>query len=226
LWQVIPTQLLAAASLRHGDIEALFAPLSLTSDQPFFDQPHPAYERYRELERMRAIDVALERTDANRLFLAVGPVEIESPHRLFSSLKQLTELIPNGRELGLTFSLPMDVDILRIGDAYRQARDCGLLVAFDGFQGNGGQLMHLQSLLPDYLLLAPNMTKDLMSNRQSLRRLESLFSACEESVIKAILPYDDAGHATALCQEIGFDLILQPAKACKASLAARVGITV
>src|SRR6185436_141900 len=92
--------------------------------------------------RMSAIELTRELTDASRLFLAVGAAEIESPHRLFSSVKQLTELLPGGWELGITISLPIDVDILRIGDVYRSARDLGLLVAFDEFQGNGGQVMH------------------------------------------------------------------------------------
>ena len=63
-----------------------------------------------------------------------------------------------------------------------------LRVAFDEFQGNGAQVMHLKSLLPDYLVLAANMTNDLTSMRQPLRRLESLLAACEELAIKPVLP--------------------------------------
>ena len=39
------------------------------------------------------------------------------------------------------------------------------------------------------------MTKDLTSTRQPLRRLESLLAACDELVIKPVLPRDDSGHA-------------------------------
>ena len=102
-------------------------------------------------------------------------------------------LLPGGWELGITISLPTDVDILRITEVYREARDHELLVAFDEFQGNGGQVMHLESLLPDYLVLAANMTKDLTSTRQPLRRLESLLAACEELAIKPVLPRNDIG---------------------------------
>jgi hypothetical protein len=168
-------------------------------------------DRYRELERMRAIELANLRNDTSRLVLAVGAAEIESPHRLFSSLKQLRGHLASGWELGITISLPTEVDILRITEAYREARDHGLLVAFDEFQGNGGQVMHLESLLPDYLVLAANMTKDLTSTRQPMRRLESLLAACEELVIKPVLPQNDSGHVVAMCQEIGFDLVLQSA---------------
>jgi hypothetical protein len=68
--------------------------------------------------------------------------------------------------------------------------------------------MHFKSLLPDYLVLAASMTKDLTSARQPLRRLESLLAACEELAIKSVLPHNDSGHGVAVCQEIGFDLML------------------
>ena len=52
LRQVIPTQLLAATSLRHGhDGSLLFAGKPTREQQPILDQPHPVGERYRELER-------------------------------------------------------------------------------------------------------------------------------------------------------------------------------
>ena len=94
----------------------------------------------------------------------------------FRASSNLQGQLPGGWELGITISLPTDVDILRITEVYREARDHELLVAFDEFQGNGGQVMHLESLLPDYLVLAANMTKDLTSTRQPLRRLESLLA--------------------------------------------------
>jgi EAL domain-containing protein (putative c-di-GMP-specific phosphodiesterase class I) len=216
LWQAIPTQLFSAVSLRHGVTEALFAPSTASGQQqPLFDQPHAVGERYRELERMLALEQAIvqptESGSASRLFLAVGAAEIESPHRLFSSLKQIQGLLPGGWELGITISLPTDVDILRITEIYREARDHALIVAFDEFLGNGSQVMHLESLLPDYLILASSMTKDLTSTRQPLRRLESLLQACQELVVKPVLPRNESPHAIALCQEIGFDLVLQSA---------------
>jgi hypothetical protein len=209
LRQVIPTQLLAADSLRRGTTEAYFSPATTNAkQQPILDQPHAVGERYRELERMRALELAIKRTDAQRLYLAVGTADIEAPHRLFSNLKQLQGLLPRAWELGITISLPTDVDILRITEVYQDAREQELRVAFDEFQGNGAQVLHLKSLLPDYLVLAANMTNDLTSARQPLRRLESLLAACEELTIKPVLPCNESEHTVALCQEIGFDLVL------------------
>jgi hypothetical protein len=217
LWQAIPTQLLSVVSLRSGAREAFFAPSHANAkQQPLFDQPHAVGERYRELERLRVVDHAVAQATGNgpnRLFLAVGAAETETPHRLFSSIKQIQAQLPGGWELGITISLPTDVDILRITEVYREARDHALLVAFDEFLGNGGQVMHLESLLPDYLILSTSMTKDLTSTRQPLRRLESLLQACQELVVKPVLPRNESGHAIALCQEIGFDLVLQSASA-------------
>lgn len=212
LWQVIPTQLLAAASLRHKVTEAFFSPATVvTRQQPILDQLHAVGERYRELERRRALELAIARTDAQRLYLAVDSAEIESPHRLFSSLKQLQAQLPGGWELGITISLPTEVDIFRISEIYSDAQEHDLRVAYDNFQGTGAQVLHLKSLLPDYLILAASMTKDLTTNRQPLRRLESLLAACEELAIKPVLPQIEPGHTVSLCQEIGFDLILSSA---------------
>jgi hypothetical protein len=212
LCQVIPTQLLEVTSLRHRVAEALFSPATINAKQhPIFDQPHNVGERYRELERMRAVELAAKRTDAKRLYLAVGPADIETPHRLYSSLKLFQSQLPNGWELGITISLPTDVDILRITEVYRDAQEHGFRVAFDEFQGNGAQVLHLKSLLPDYLVLAANMTNDLTSTRQPLRRLESLLAACEELAIKPVLHRNESKHTIALCQEIGFDLIMSSA---------------
>jgi hypothetical protein len=227
LWQAIPAELLAATSLRLRETEALFARFPGGIELPLhFDPPREVGERCRELARRRALELAMERADSSRLFLAVGAAEAESPHRLFSSLKQLQGLLPVGWELGITLSLPIDVDVLRITEVYHEARDHGLLVAFDGFQGNGGQVMHLKSVLPDYLVLAANMTKDLTSTRQPLRRLESLWAACEELLIKPILPPNDSGHVLALCQDLGFDLMLQSAGRRAPARRAELSVTV
>ena len=142
------------AATRHDRSLLFAADDSPRSSGPIFDQPHSVGERYRELERLRAMELAVDRTEARRLFLAVGTADIEAPHRLISNLKSLQGLLPGGWELGITISLPTDVDILRFTEVYREAQEHELRVAFDEFQGNGGQVLHLKSLLPDYLILA------------------------------------------------------------------------
>ncbi len=217
LCQAIPTKLFAVTSLRTGVTEALFSPTEAGKHpSAILDQPHSVGERYREIERLLTLELALKQDEVRRLFLPVRTAELESTHRMFSSLKQLQARLPVDWELGITISLPTDVDLLRITDVYRQAREHELLVALDEFQGNGGQVMHLRSLLPDYLVLAPNMTKDLVSNRQPLRRLESTLTACEELAIKPVLPPGEQNHVLAMCEKIGFDLVLSSTTSSKA----------
>jgi hypothetical protein len=221
LWQVMPVQLYTAKSLLNDVVEAHFT-VSTPNEQQrlFLEQPCAVSERYREIETMRALELVTDWSEANRLFFAVGVEDSASPHRLLSQLRQQT-LVPDGWELGITLSLPTDVDILRIGEIYREARDRSLLVAFEKFQGNGAQVMHLESLPPDYLILAANMTKDFTSTRQPMRRLESVLAACNELSIKPILPPQVSDEALAICQEIGFDLMLQsPAHQSAAPVAA------
>ncbi len=59
LWQAIPMQLFSATSLRHGTTEAFFAHSSASGTQkPPADQSREVADRYRELERMRALELA------------------------------------------------------------------------------------------------------------------------------------------------------------------------
>jgi pSer/pThr/pTyr-binding forkhead associated (FHA) protein len=225
LWQSIPTQFLAATSLRNDTTEAFFASSITSGRQPHFDYVHPVGDRYRELERMRALELAVEQAGTTRLLIGVAGAEIESPHRLFTTLKELQAQAPGAWELGVVISLPIDVDILRIGEIYREARDHGMLVAFDEFQGNGAQVMHLESLLPDYLILDASMTKDLALTRQPMRRLESLLAACNGLMIKPILPHKESGQTVAVCQEMGFDLLLQSTKRKAVEELERLSIT-
>lgn len=226
LYQVVPTEVLAAASLKHGTVEAHFAPSTLPPKQePVVYRSHPIGERYRELERLRILERVVGSTDVRRLFVAVGTAELESPHRLFSSLKHVRGHLPAEVELGITITLPNDVELLQLADVHHEAREHDLLVAYDDFQGSGAQAMQLKSLLPDYLLLSASMVKDLETTRQPLRRLESLVEACNQLAIKPILPRD-AGAAIHLCREIGFDLELRTAPRVSSSARAAVGITV
>jgi pSer/pThr/pTyr-binding forkhead associated (FHA) protein len=227
LYQEIRAQVLAANSLRLGTTEALFSSASHCSNlQSALIQSHPMGERYREIERKRALEIAREWPDVKRLYVAVSGAEIETPHRLFSSLKQLRAQAHSGWELGLTISLPTDIDILRITELYSEAQEHELRVTFDDFQGNGSQVLHLKSVLPDYLVLSASMLNNLTTTRQPLRRLESLLTACEELAITPVLPRCDSDQTIALCREIGFDLVLTPSTNPVANRRAALSLTI
>jgi pSer/pThr/pTyr-binding forkhead associated (FHA) protein/EAL domain-containing protein (putative c-di-GMP-specific phosphodiesterase class I) len=227
LWQAIPVRLFVAASLQQGSPEATFAKLPPTAEaQQMFRAPFAAGERYRELYRWRAAELAAECDGGRRLFLTIDSAEIAPAHKLIAHLEQVQELLPIAWELGVTISVPTVLNILPIDEIHQAARDHGWLVAFDDFQGNGGQVAHLKSHPPDYLVLCPSMTKDMASARQPRRRLESVFTACQELVIKPLLPHTECAQTIARCQEIGYDLMLQPATPMKAGAPAASRVTV
>ncbi|MFO0790099.1 MAG: FHA domain-containing protein [Pirellulales bacterium] len=225
LHQVVPIELLAATSLKHNMVEAYFAPSTLpTAIDSIADRPHPVGDRYRELERLRTIEAVNHRTDIQRLFLAVGAADLEIPHRLFATLKHLSGHLPAGLELGITIALPGDAEVAQFENVHHEAQENDLLVAYGDFQGTGAQVLNLKAQLPDYLVLSPSMVRDLTTNRQPLRRLESLLEACNELAIKPILPLESGG-AAALCQQIGFELLLQRSVTTRAPLPAVVSVT-
>lgn len=214
LWQAIAVPMFTVSSLRGGISEAMLTRVASDSEsRQLFGMADSVGERYRELHRMRGVELAVDYDRAKRLFVAVDKVELAVGHRLFASLDQIRERLPSDWDFGITISVPSDIDVLTIGEVYREARDLGLLIAFDEFQGNGGQVMHLESCLPDYLILSAAMTKDLTSTRQPLRRLESLYTACEELAVRPVLARTDCAHTLAICQEIGYDLVLRSAAA-------------
>lgn len=212
LWQAIPVELLQVVTLGGQQTEAIFAGQSASDDEhpwPPAGMRHAAADRYRELQRIRAVEVASEKSSAATIFVVIDHVEIESPNRLLSGLERLQELLPADSELGVTISLRTILDTLKYEEIYRAVRDLGLLVAFDEFQGSGAQVLHLDAMPSDYLLLCASMLKDVTMSRQPLRRLESVRTACEQLAIKPVLPPTQSEHTLALCGQIGYDLMLR-----------------
>jgi pSer/pThr/pTyr-binding forkhead associated (FHA) protein len=212
LRQVLPPRLFAVRSMRERVTEALFAWTSPCSkSNPALEHSNSLSENYLSVARRQTVELAVKQPDVHRLYVSAGYSEIEAPHRLFSGLKHLKELLPGDWELGITVSISAELDILRIADTISGAQDHDLRIAIDDFQGNGSQVNHFKALLPDYLILSASMTKDLTLSRQPIRRLESLLQVCNELSIKPVLPPMDCNHSFAMCQDIGFGLILQNA---------------
>jgi EAL domain-containing protein (putative c-di-GMP-specific phosphodiesterase class I) len=196
--------------MRERVTEALFAwTLPCSKSNSALDYSNSLSEHYLSIARRQAVEQAVKLPEVRRLYVSVGSAEVEAPHRLFSGLKHLKELLPSDWELGITVSISAELDILRIADTISGAQDHDLRIAIDDFQGNGSQVTHFKALLPDYLVLSGSMTKDLTVSRQPVRRLESLMQVCNELSIKPVLPPMDCNHSFAMCQDIGFDLLLQ-----------------
>lgn len=216
LWQAIPLQLVSLASLQGSADVVLFASAATgdgpINSPPLFRMNHRASHCYRELFRRRAVEAAKRYDAATRLFIAVDSAELESSHQLLTSLEAVLEQLPAGLELGLTVSAPAVLETARVGEFYQALRNQGLLIAYEEFQGNGGQVAQFDSCVPDYLLLSENMTKGLSSSgdaRQPVRRLESVLAACEESAVSVVLPLGDCEQTLDACRQLGYDLVLR-----------------
>ena len=213
LWQAIPVELSPAVSLRNGTVEAVFGNISTsratTDALPFAQSHHVAAARSRELSRLRAVEIALARGVAERLFVSIDGGEIEAHRRLFAELEQLHDLLSLDSELGITVPLRAILETAQAVEFHRAVRDCGALLAYDGFQGNAEQVMQLAAIVPDYLLLSEDMTKGLPDRRAPLHVLESVLADCDELGIKPVLPRCSCEHAIQQCREVGFDLAIE-----------------
>jgi hypothetical protein len=213
LWQAISLQLATVVSLGNGDVEACFAHLAETTNfahpDLHFNAIHPAARHFRELARLRAIEMAEAQPAASRIFVPADVADFESPEQLFSSLEQLRDRIPLDRELGVTISLPSILDPTALDNICREVRKAELLLGYVNFQGSSGHVLELESCAPDYLILSDAMLKGVTANSQPLRRLEMVLQACQQLCIKAVLPHCACQRTMAQCRQLGYEFAVQ-----------------
>lgn len=223
LWQAIPIDLLTLRSLTTGESSARFAELnkdSFTDPQPGFRSSHPAGEKYRALFRRIAFEKAIDRELSQPFFLPVEDSELHDFHRLLDSVELLRDDRIDECEIGLTIATHTVAELPRMGELLQNARNRGLLIAYDQFQGNGGQVSQLEALAPDYLLLSESMIKGLNNSpdaRQPLRRLESVLSACQDAAVRPVLPAGIPREGLETCRSLGYDLILERNRVAQSS---------
>lgn len=217
LVQAIPVRLLSLTSLAGGGDEATFAMVDTVEGpadvSPQFRSSHRVGARYRDLFRRNAAEQAVHRGTATKLFVAVDAIELEYPNHLLVSLETLQEQLPVEWELGAIISAAAVLETVRVGEFYQAARKQGLLLAYNEFQGNGGQVTQLDKVTPDFIVLSDSMTKGIATTadaRQPLRRLESIVAACEDLMVTPVLLPCDCQPATEICRQLGFRWGLQP----------------
>jgi len=139
-------------------------------------------------------ELAIKRTDARRLYLTVGSADIEAPIDCFRT-SSTAALLPGGWELGITISLPTDVDILRITESLPQCR-ASTNCAWRSMNFRHGARSDLNHCCPIFSA-ARTLTNRLESMRQPLRRLESHWLPAR-AAIKPVLPCTSETHSSAL----------------------------
>lgn len=213
LWQAIPVQIATVVDINSGECEACFAQLIETAihndSEPPFTATHAVARRYRELSRLRAIEMAQEQTAANRIFLAADLADFESSEQLFSNLDELRDRIAVDCELGVTIALPKNLDPGRLFDISRDVRKFNLLLGLFNFQGSIAQIVDLASCAPDYLVLSDAMLQGLTTSSRPLGRLELVLTTCQELNIKPVLPQCDCPKTMDQCRQLGYQFSLQ-----------------
>jgi pSer/pThr/pTyr-binding forkhead associated (FHA) protein len=198
-------------SLRTQQTEALVARQTAfyTADEPDGQLPqHPALTLCDDLYRRRAVELALESRCSQRLFISMGCQGTCQPQQLASALESLYALTPVGWKLGV--SLPMSVAFERwkLDELGRLVRESDTLVALEDFQGTAAQVAMLEACPVEYMLLSPSMCEGVDTSRQPIRRLESVYAACEELDIRPVLPAACSGPLAEVCGDLGFDLVV------------------
>lgn len=198
-------------SLRTQQTEALVARQTAvyTADEPDGQPPqHPALALCDDLYRRRAVELALDSRCSQRLFVSMECQGSYQPQQLASALESLYALTPVGWKLG--FSLPMSVAFERwkLEELGRLVRESDTLLALEDFQGTAAQVAMLQVCPVEYMLLSPSMCDGVDTSRQPIRRLESVYAACEELDIRPVLPAACSGPLAEVCGDLGFDLVV------------------
>lgn len=222
LWQAIPVELLSISSMGHGPREAQVARLPLSGtmlDYPrLFAMQHRAGQHFRNLFRIRAAELASTESEPIRLFVVIDPIEFPTPNAWDASLDRVFEMLPPNSEAGVNCALPSSFDLSHIALAYREFRSRRLLIAFDSFEGGGKQVLQLDKFVPEYLILAESMLKNLTTAPHAMRRLESVLAACEELAVRPVLPAELSDQTLALCRQLGYDLALHATSGYRKSL--------
>jgi pSer/pThr/pTyr-binding forkhead associated (FHA) protein len=207
LWQAIPLRLDEVVALDSGESEACFPNLIETIlAEPEWTASHAVCQYYRDLSRLRAVEMAQAQSSAKSIFLAADLSEFEPQFQCHGGLEYLQDQLPLDLELGLAISLPDVPDATLLGGACRELRKAKLSLALVGFQGSNSHVLELGPHAPDYLVLSGKMLEGVTARDQALRRLELVLATCQELGIKPVLPACGCEKTKARCQELGYQL--------------------
>jgi len=212
LWQAIPLQLDKVVSLDSGENEACFPHCPQTHLSDFEGHPnHSLLKYYREISRLRAVEMARANGTATRILLAADRSELESPQQLVFSFESLQDQLLLDGTLGVAVSVSNVLDSALLDGVHRELRQANLLLGVIDFQGSNSHVLELAANPPDYLLLSEKMLEGITVRDQPLRRLELVLAACQQLGIKAVLPLCGCPTTRARCEELGYQFEIKGA---------------
>jgi pSer/pThr/pTyr-binding forkhead associated (FHA) protein len=99
-----------------------------------------------------------------------------------------------------------------------QLKSLGAILSLEGFTGSTQCVEAFEPCPPDYLVLAPEVVRDVGTHRRRWQRLEIVQASCEAAGIRTVLPTGTSRSDEQTCQALGIGLRVTPAKSVNAPL--------
>jgi EAL domain-containing protein (putative c-di-GMP-specific phosphodiesterase class I) len=141
-------------------------------------------ERLSQLHRLIAAEHVARLSSATLLFVNLQAAEVGADF-VPESLSRLAS-VAGGKQVVAEIPDSAVVDIPYFRDFRARLRELGIGVAFDGFAGSPHQIKSHAEFAPDYLKLAPALTRGLDKSTQRQQQMKSLVEATNELGVELI----------------------------------------
>ena len=155
-----------------------------------------------QLVRLLAVEEATLFGLTDNLFLPVEAAEIGS-NMLLDSLGQLVRAAPANARIVVTMPESVVCDIPYFQSLCLGLRDLGIRTAYHGFAGSRSHFAEKQGILPDFLLLAPALSKELHRHVERHRQIQAVLRACHDVGCTPIATGLETNDELRVCRDIG-----------------------
>ena len=167
-----------------------------------------------QLHRTLAMQAFLETHQQESLVVGISAEEADGNELLASQLAQLRSQVG---EDALVVNLPAVVYEVERHPLLVALQQMGCATAAHGFVGSHTQIARLKDFGPNYLFLAPAMSRDLHGPRQR-RQLVAIIDACAAIDCRPIVCELESSSDEDACRELGFELSMSSSHAGSGSL--------
>ena len=148
--------------------------------------------------------------EGESLFLSLDPCELERWDEFECVVRRLTRLISPDKELVLEMPADLVVPSPRQLQLTKSLSDLGVALAYGGCSGNLAELFRQSKQPPQWIVLSPNLVRDVHRKRHLRRQLESHFDTCRAAGCRVVLDGLESSDDRQICRDIGFDIVQQP----------------
>ena len=166
--------------------------------------------RFRQLHRMASAVWFDMQREGEALFLTLDPCELERWEEFECVVRRLTRLISPDKELVLEMPADLVVPSPRQLQLTKSLSDLGVALAYGGCSGNLAEFFKQNKQTPQWIVLSPNLVRDVHRKRHLRRQLESHLDTCRAAGCQVVLDGLESGDDRQICRDIGFDIVQQP----------------